>query len=111
MIPPVVRPAASSDDLARDGVTRVRNDPLATMSATIAMKAAASMSLIVHMVHDNIMHLLQSAQLLNGSDNPAWPIRPSNLDFCCLALGSFSAALLFGSRPNRSPRLARIMAC
>jgi hypothetical protein len=38
---------------------------------------------------------------------PPWiAINPSNLLFCCLALGSFRAARDFGSRPSRSPMLA-----
>jgi hypothetical protein len=51
-----------------------------------------------------------TAQLL-GSDNPCRPINPSNLLFFCFAVGSLSKARLFGSRPRRSPRLTRIIAC
>ena len=38
---------------------------------------------------------------------PGRPRRPSNLLRFCLAFGSFNAPRLFGSKPNRSPKLAR----
>ena len=79
-----------------------------TISATIATKAADSLFDISHI--SPCLTPTGDGQLV-GRSYDGRPINPSNLDLCCFAAGSFSAARLFGSNPSRSPKLANICAC